>query len=149
MQDSASKMENKRKTLLLLLLLVAESFFCMPNVTDAASDVNFEGHLTHSEVACRLATFLNFVLCLLIITVFTALAFFSAAGETTHQKVFVICGLWREVQSEMQFAVKAKDLCKSLRDMLFKVQLCSSGHLWEQRGVWKVLHRHDHSWKQT
>lgn len=37
-------------------------------VSDAASDVNFEGHLTHSEVACRLATFL---------TLFYALSLFS------------------------------------------------------------------------
>jgi len=60
-------------------------------VTYAASSVNLEGHLTNSEVACRLATF---ILCsLLVITVLTVLAsYFAAAGERTHQKVFVICG---------------------------------------------------------
>ncbi|WVZ22801.1 hypothetical protein V8G54_001345, partial [Vigna mungo] len=64
MQDSAYKMENKRKTLLLLLLLMAAPFFYMPNVTDAASDVNFEGHLTHSElVKGPIRKFLSFVDC--------------------------------------------------------------------------------------
>lgn len=57
--------------------------------------------------------------------------------------------LWREVQGEVQFALKAKDLHESLRDMLYEVQVCSSGHLREQRDVWQVLHSHDHSWQQT
>ncbi|KAG2409425.1 uncharacterized protein HKW66_Vig0000900 [Vigna angularis] len=65
MQDKASKMENKRKTLLLLLLLMATPFFYMPNVTEAASDVNFEGHLTHSElVKGPIRKFLSFVVCI-------------------------------------------------------------------------------------
>jgi len=130
MQDTASKMESKRKTFLLLLLLMAELFFCRSNVrckillniqiflllhqnffsswelenfclnflgfelnlqvTYAASSVNLESPLANSEVVCRLATF---ILCsLLVITVLTSLASYFAAGERTHQKVFVICG---------------------------------------------------------
>ncbi|ESW25671.1 hypothetical protein PHAVU_003G055500 [Phaseolus vulgaris] len=58
-------MENKLKTLLLLLLLMASAlFFCMPNVTYAASSVNIEGHLTHSElVKGPIRKLLSFVDC--------------------------------------------------------------------------------------
>ncbi|TKY58584.1 Snakin-2 protein [Spatholobus suberectus] len=42
-------MEKKRKSLLLLLLLAA-MLFCMPNVSYAVSNANFQGHLTNSEL---------------------------------------------------------------------------------------------------
>ncbi|RZB99388.1 hypothetical protein D0Y65_022018 [Glycine soja] len=46
-------MKNKRKTLLLLLLMAA-TLFCMPIVSYAVSNVNIQDHLTNiSEVACR------------------------------------------------------------------------------------------------
>jgi len=38
-----------------LIVLVFELNF---KVTNVVFDVNFEGHLSHSEVTCRLATFL-------------------------------------------------------------------------------------------
>ncbi|KAL2344277.1 hypothetical protein Fmac_005562 [Flemingia macrophylla] len=114
-------MEKKNKSLLLLLLMLA-SLFCMPNASYAVSDVNFQGHLTNSElVKGPNRRLLAFVV------------------NRCNEGICCFGRLWSKVQGEMQFALKAKDLPESLRNMLFQVQVCSSWHLWEQRGVWKVL----------
>lgn len=52
------------------------------------------------------------------------------------------------MQIQMQFTLEAKSVYKGMWNMLSKVQMCATRYLWQQRDVWQMLHRNDHSRKQ-
>ncbi|KAL5747268.1 hypothetical protein ACOSP7_024265 [Xanthoceras sorbifolium] len=71
--------------------------------------------------------------------------------DVTHvgQKAHARHRLWRVVQAEVQSSLKAKPVQQSMWHVLCEVQVCATRHFREQGGVWKLLHRHDYSWKQN
>ncbi|GFP79947.1 gibberellin-regulated protein 14 [Phtheirospermum japonicum] len=53
------------------------------------------------------------------------------------------------MQSQVQPPLKAEFVCEGMWNMLCEVQVCAPRDLRQQRNVWEMLYRHDHTWKQV